>query len=80
MASNRGEGARSSRHRRDIEDRREVVTSTPAIEPRSLYYNETSSESSDTDASEYSYETEESEYDFQGFPPKRTNFNLEIEN
>ena len=51
-----------------MEDRREVVTSTPAIEPRSLYYNETSSESSDTDASEYSYETEESEYDFQGFP------------
>ena len=68
MASNRGEGARSSRHRRDIEDRREVVTSTPAIEPRSLNYNETSSESSDTDESEYSYETEESENDFQGFP------------
>ena len=51
-----------------MEDRRELVTSTPAIEPRSLQYNETSSESSDTDDSEYSYETEESENDFQGFP------------
>ena len=68
MASNNREGLRSNRYRRDTEDRREVVTSTPAIEPRNLDYNETSSESSGTSESEYSYETEESEYDFQGFP------------
>ena len=68
MASGRKEGARSSRHRRDMEDMREVVTSTPAIEPRSLRYNEASTESSDTDASEYSYDTEESENNFHGFP------------
>ena len=68
MASNRGEGVRSRYTGGYTEDRREIVASTPAIEPRSLNYNETSSESSDTDASEYSYDTEESEYDFQGFP------------
>merc|ERR1712240_714067 len=65
----RKEGARSNRHRIDIENMREVITSTLAIEPRSLRYNETTAESSEsTDASDYSYDTEESENNFQGFP------------
>ena len=68
MDRGRKEGARSSRHRRSIEDMREIATSTPAIEPRSLRYNETTAESSEsTDTQDYSYDPRESETSFHGF-------------
>ena len=65
MASGREQEARSSRYRRDMEDRREIVTSTPAIIPRSARQNDPSErllyeESTDSYVTdEYdSYETE----------------------
>ena len=80
MASGREQEARSSRHRRDIEDRRELVTSTPAIIPHSTRHNDPSErllyeESTDSYVTdEYdSYETEGDEREtnqnnFRGFP------------
>merc|ERR1712082_290218 len=68
MERGRKEGARSNRHRRSIEDMRDAVTSTPAVEPLSLRYNETTAESSEsTDTSDYSYDPEESGNNFHGF-------------
>ena len=68
MDRSRKGGARSNRYRRSIEDMRDAVTSTPAVEPLSLRYNETTAESSEsTDTSDYSYDPEESETSFHGF-------------
>ena len=81
MASGREQEARSSRHRRDMEDRRELVTSTPAVTTHDTRHNvpserllyDESTDGYETDESEYSDETEVDDREvnrnhFQGFP------------
>ena len=81
MASGREQEARSSRHRRDMEDRRELVTSTPAVTTHDTRHNvpserllyDESTDGHETDESEYSDETEVDDREvnrnhFQGFP------------
>ena len=80
MASGREQEARSSRYRRDMEDRREMVTSTPAIIPRSTRHTDPSErllyeESTDSYVTD-EYDSSETEGDdretkqnnFPGFP------------
>ena len=54
-----------------MEDMRNAVTSTPAGEPLTLEYEETTEESSySSDTSEHTYDSDESEDSFHGFSHK----------
>ena len=71
MDRGRKEGARSNRHRRSMEDMRNAVTSTPAVEPLELEYEETTTEDPySSDTSGHTNESDDSEASFKGFSHK----------